>query len=87
MRSDIINAVNKLSMQSENTNIDVVKMYNLIFDYCKKNGTAVKNLKLELINGLFFINKEPLERVAPLPPRVAYSEKAYYYAGKCIIDY
>ena len=37
MRQDIINKVNRLSKASGTLNIDVLKMYDLIFNYCKKN--------------------------------------------------
>ena len=66
MRQDIVNKVNRLSKSSRTLNIDVLKMYNLIFDYCKKNKKSPSKVECSLNNGVLVIDGNNIERVTPL---------------------
>ena len=66
MRQDIVNKVNALSESNKTLNIDVLKMYNLIFDYCKENKKRPSKVECSLNNGVLVIDGNNIERVAPL---------------------
>lgn len=84
MRQDIVNKVNRLSKSSGTLNIDVLKMYDLIFNYCKVNHKSPSKVECSLNNGVLVIDGNNIERVAPLPIKCAYDEKAYYIEGKIL---
>ena len=85
MRQDIVNKVNRLSKSSETLNIDVLKMYNLIFDYCKKNKKSPSKVECILNNGVLVIDGNNIERVAPLiRPFMIDSPEADYYENKIL---
>ena len=66
MRQDIVNKVNRLSKASGTLNIDVLKMYDLIFNYCKVNHKSPSKVKCSLNNGVLVIDGNNVERVVPL---------------------
>ena len=85
MRQDIVKKVNKLSKTSRTLNIDVLKMYNLIFDYCKKNKKSPSKVECSLNNGVLVINGNNIERVAPLiRPFMIDSPEADYYENRIL---
>ena len=84
MRQDIVNKVNRLSKASGTLNIDVLKMYNLIFNYCKLNKKQPSKVECSLSNGVLVIDGNNIERVAPLPPKCIFDEESYYIEGKIL---
>ena len=85
MRQDIVNKVNTLSESSKTLNIDVLKMYNLIFDYCKKNKKSPSKVECSLNNGVLVIDGNNIERVAPLiRPFMIDSPEADYYENRIL---
>ena len=85
MRQDIVNKVNRLSKSSRTLNIDVLKMYNLIFDYCKKNKKNPLKVESSLNNGVLVIDGNNIERVAPLiRPFMIDSPEADYYENRIL---
>ena len=85
MRQDIVNKVNALSESSRTSNIDVLKMYNLIFDYCKKNKKSPSKVECSLNNGVLVIDGNNIERVAPLiRPFMIDSPEADYYENRIL---
>ena len=85
MRQDIVNKVNRLSKSSRTLNIDVLKMYNLIFDYCRKNKKSPSKVECSLNNGVLVIDGNNIERVAPLiRPFMIDSPEADYYENRIL---
>ena len=85
MRQDIVNKVNALSKSSRALNIDVLKMYNLIFDYCKKNKKSPSKVECSLNNGVLVIDGNNIARVAPLiRPFMIDSPEADYYENRIL---
>ena len=85
MRQDIVNKVNALSESSKTLNIDVLKMYNLIFDYCKKNKKSPSKVECSLNNGVLVIDGNNIERVVPLiRPFMIDSPEADYYENRIL---
>ena len=85
MRQDIVNKVNRLSKSSRTLNIDVLKIYNLIFDYCKKNKKSPSKVECSLNNGVLIIDGNNIERVAPLiRPFMIDSPEADYYENRIL---
>lgn len=85
MRQDIVNKVNRLSRSSGTSNIDVLKMYNLIFDYCKVNHKRPSKVECTLNNGVLVIDGNNIERVAPLvKPFMIDNPEADYYENKIL---
>ena len=80
MRQDIVNKVNRLSKSSGTSNIDVLKIYDLIFNYCKVNHKNPSKVECSLNNGVLVIDGNNVERVVPLvrPFMVDMSEADYY---------
>ena len=85
MRQDIVNKVNALSESSKTLNIDVLKMYNLIFDYCKENKKNPSKVECSLNNGVLVIDGNNIERVAPLVrPFMIDNLEADYYENRIL---
>lgn len=84
MRQDIVNAVNKLSMNAKNIDIDVLKMYHLIFAYMKEHKKPVKKMELLIDNGVLVIDGKYIERIAALPKKTTFDEESYYIEGKIL---
>ena len=85
MRQDIVNKVNALSESSKTLNIDVLKMYNLIFDYCKENKKRPSKVECSLNNGVLVIDGNNIERVALLiRPFMIDSPEADYYENRIL---
>ena len=85
MRQDIVNKVNALSESSKTLNIDVLKMYNLIFDYCKKNKKSPSKVECSLNNGVLVIDGNNIERITPLiRPFMIDSPEADYYENRIL---
>ena len=85
MRQDIVNKVNALSESNKTLNIDVLKMYNLIFDYCKENKKRPSKVECSLNNGVLVIDGNNIERVAPLVKSFMIgSPKADYYENRIL---
>ena len=85
MRQDIVNKVNALSESNKTLNIDVLKMYNLIFDYCKENKKRPSKVECSLNNGVLVIDGNNIERVAPLiRPFMIDSPEADYYENRIL---
>lgn len=85
MRQDIVNKVNRLSKSSEALNIDVLKMYDLIFNYCKINHKRPSKVECSLNNGVLVIDGNNVERVAPLVrPFMVENPEADYYENRIL---
>ena len=85
MRQDIINKVNRLSKASGTLNIDVLKMYDLIFNYCKKNKKNPSKVECSLNNGILVIDGNNIERVTPLVrPFMVENPEADYYENRIL---
>ena len=85
MRQDIVNKVNALSESNKTLNIDVLKMYNLIFDYCKENKKNPSKVEWSLNNGVLVIDGNNIERVAPLVrPFMIDNLEADYYENRIL---
>lgn len=80
MRKDIVNIVNRLSEASGSVEIDLFKMYNLIFEYCKNKKIAPSKVCCALNNGVLVIDEKNIERVSPLvrPFMINCIETDYY---------
>ena len=85
MRKDIVSKVNRLSKTSGTLNIDVLKMYDLIFNYCKKNKKSPSKVECSLNNGVLVIDGNNIERVVPLVrPFMINSPEADYYENRIL---
>ena len=85
MRQDIVNKVNRLSKASGTLNIDILKMYDLIFNYCKINHKSPSKVECSLNNGVLVIAGNNVERVAPLVRSFMIgSPKADYYENRIL---
>lgn len=85
MRQDIVNKVNRLSKASGTSNVDVLKMYNLIFNYCKVNKKQPSKVECSLNNGVLVIDGNNIERVAPLiRPFMVENPEADYYENRIL---
>lgn len=85
MRQNIVNITNELAAGA-GLDLYIMDLYNAILNYNLKNKTIgrPRRNKYELKNGALFINDNFIERVAPLPRRVAFSEAAYIIEGKIL---
>ena len=85
MRHDIVNKVNRLSKASGTSNIDVLKIYNLIFNYCKVNHKSPSKVECSLNNGILVIDGNNMERVAPIiRPFMVENPEADYYENRIL---
>ena len=85
MRQDIVNKVNRLSKASGTLNIDVLKMYDLIFNYCKDNHKSPSKVECRLNNGVLVIDGNTVERVVPLVrPFMVENPEADYYENRIL---
>lgn len=85
MRQDIVNKVNRLSKASGTSNIDVLKMYDLIFNYCKINHKRPSKVECSLNNGVLVIDGNNIERVAPIVrPFMVENPEAGYYENRIL---
>lgn len=85
MRQDIVNKVNRLSKASGTSNIDILKMYNLIFNYCKVNQKSPSKVECSLNNGILVIDGNNIERVEPLVrPFMVENPEADYYENRIL---
>lgn len=87
MRRDITNIVNELSAgvpEYARLYVDTVRMYYLIFGYCKKHSTSPRRNSYSLDNGLFYINGQAMERVHPLPVEIMDSLEGEHWESKCL---
>ena len=85
MRQDIVNKVNRLSKASGTLNIDVLKMYDLIFNYCKVNHKSPSKVECSLNNGVLVIDGNSVERVIPLVrPFMVENPEADYYENRIL---
>ena len=85
MRQDIVNKVNRLSKASGTSNIDVLKMYDLIFNYCKINHKRPSKVECSLNNGVLVIDGNNVERVLPLVrPFMVENPEADYYENRIL---
>ena len=85
MRQDIVNKVNRLSKASGTLNIDVLKMYDMIFNYCKVNHKSPSKVECSLINGVLVIDGNNAERVVPLVrPFMVENPEADYYENRIL---
>jgi len=80
LRQNIINVVNRLAATSKSLNLDVMYMYNLIFDYQKKTRKPIFKMDIELKNGVLYIDSKAIEHVDPLirPFNIDNPEADYY---------
>ena len=82
MRRDITGIVNRLAAcvpLYARGYVDTVRMYYLIFNYCRETKTSPRSNSYELVNGLFIINGERMERVHPLPEKIMDSAAAEHW--------
>ena len=85
MRQDIVNKVNRLSKESGALNIDVLKMYDLIFNYCKVNHKSPSKVECSLNNGVLVIDGNNVERVVSLVrPFMVENPEADYYENRIL---
>ena len=85
MRQDIVNKVNRLSKASGTLNIDVLKMYDLIFNYCKINHKRPSKVECSLNNGVLVIDGNNVERVVSLVrPFMVENPEADYYENRIL---
>ena len=85
MRQDIVNKVNALSESSKTVNIDVLKRYDLIFNYCKVNHKSPSKVECSLNNGVLVIDGNNVERVVPLVrPFMVENPEANYYENRIL---
>ena len=85
MRQDIVNKVNRLSKASGTLNIDVLKMYDLIFNYYKVNHKSPSKVECSLNNGVLIIDGNNIERVEPLVrPFMVENPEADYYENRIL---
>lgn len=87
MRRDITNIVNELAAgvpEYARIYVDTIRMYYLIFGYCKAHNTTPRRNNYRLDNGLFYINGQALERVHPLPVNIMDSLACEYWESKCL---
>ena len=85
MRQDIVNKVNRLSKSSEALNIDVLKMYDLIFNYCKINHKRPSKVECSLNNGVLVIDGNNVERVVPIVKSfMVENPEADYYENRIL---
>ena len=85
MRQDIVNKVNRLSKVSGTLGIDVLKMYDLIFNYCKINHKRPSKVECSLNNGVLVIDGNNVERVVPLVrPFMVENPEADYYENRIL---
>ena len=85
MRQDIVNKVNRLSKASGTLNIDVLKIYDLIFNYCKVNHKSPSKVECILNNGVLVIDGNNVERVVPLVrPFMVENPEADYYENRIL---
>ena len=85
MRQDIVNKVNRLSKASGTLGIDVLKMYDLIFNYCKINHKRPSKVECSLNNGVLVIDGNNVERVESLVrPFMVDMPKADYYENRIL---
>lgn len=82
MRKDITNIVNKLA-EKGGIDFELIKCYNLIFNYCKENKKRPSSNEYDLKNGCLYINNEYIKRVDRLY-KVPFDEEAYYLEGKIL---
>lgn len=87
MRRDITNIVNALAAgvpEYARLYVDVIRMYYLILDYCKRHKTSPRRNDYRLDNGLFYINGQVIERVHPLPSKIMDSLEAEHWESRCL---
>ena len=85
MRQDIVNKVNRLSKASGTLGIDVLKMYDLIFNYCKINHKRPSKVECSLNNGVLVIDGNNVERVVPLVKSfMVENPEADYYENRIL---
>ena len=86
LRNNIKNITNMLAAEDGSLQFDLFRAYNAILNYCIKTGTLHTPRKnvYEVINGALYINNVFVERVAPLPARVAEDDAALYYEGRIL---
>ena len=85
MRQYIVNKVNRLSKASGALNIDVLKMYDLIFNYCKINHKRPSKVECSLNNGVLVIDGNNVERVVPLVKSfMVENPEADYYENRIL---
>lgn len=87
MRGDIKRIVNDLAgcvPGYARGYVDTVRMYYVIFGYCKSRGVSPAGNSYSLENGLFSINGEVFERVHPLPSRIMDGLEAEHWESKCL---
>lgn len=85
MRQDIVNKVNRLSKASGTLGIDVLKMYDMIFNYCKINHKRPSKVECSLNNGVLVIDGNNVERVVPLVKSfMVENPEADYYENRIL---
>ena len=86
-RKDICRIVNELAAgvpEYANSYVDTVRMYMLIWSYCRDHKCTPGKQEYKLVNGVFFINGLAAERVHPLPERIAGTEAGEHWES-CIL--
>lgn len=82
---DIEQIVNNLAI-GQGIDFDICECAYLITQFNNDHGTIstpfVNNYRID--NGCLVINDITIERVAPLPPKVDFSEEAYYLEGRIL---
>lgn len=81
----IVNIVNELA-EKGGMDFELLKCYDLIFNYCKENKTRPRSNNYDLINGCLYINNQYIRRVEPLKKGIFDSdpEYSYYLEGKIL---
>ena len=87
MRRDIANIVNELAgavPEYARIHVDTIRMYWMIFGYCKAHKCNPRSNSYELNNGLFSINGECTERVHPLPVKIMDCLEGAHWEGRIL---
>lgn len=86
-RKDICRIVNELAAgvpEYARGYVDTVRMYMLIWAYCRDHKCTPGKQDYSLVNGLFYINGKAAERVHALPERITVSEAAACWESRIL---
>lgn len=80
LRADITNRVNELAETSNNLDLDVMGMYDVIF----RAGKPFASERYTLKDDCLYIDGKMVGRFAPKAPKGSFDDKSYYAEGKIL---